>query len=194
MGSPVCRGPPSASLKYHVNQTRCSQRCGGTFGCRHVFSWRASTFPGRAGIMRMRPLHRKRTKSRCRIEYRNDREASLPFTGLRPAPNAAADVAAPPYDVMSFAESEGHGEVVRGAFCTSPGPWRSIYPTAPAPYEGRSLSEGGGQISGGHGECRNSDRDIGLAIIVTASSMETHRPDWAGRRWHRWMPITKCDA
>lgn len=29
-----------------------------------------------------------------------------PFTGLRPAPNAAADVAAPPYDVMSFAEAK----------------------------------------------------------------------------------------
>jgi uncharacterized protein (DUF1015 family) len=29
-----------------------------------------------------------------------------PFTGLRPAPDAAADVAAPPYDVMSFAEAK----------------------------------------------------------------------------------------
>jgi uncharacterized protein (DUF1015 family) len=33
-----------------------------------------------------------------------------PFTGLRPAPDAAADVAAPPYDVMSFVEAKAMAE------------------------------------------------------------------------------------
>lgn len=33
-----------------------------------------------------------------------------PFTGLRPAPHAAADVAAPPYDVVSFAEAKAMAE------------------------------------------------------------------------------------
>lgn len=33
-----------------------------------------------------------------------------PFTGLRPAPEKAADVAAPPYDVMSFVEAKSMAE------------------------------------------------------------------------------------
>ncbi|MEH6754393.1 MAG: DUF1015 family protein [Alphaproteobacteria bacterium] len=33
-----------------------------------------------------------------------------PFTGLRPTPESAADVAAPPYDVMSFAEAKTMAE------------------------------------------------------------------------------------
>lgn len=33
-----------------------------------------------------------------------------PFTGLRPAPDAASDVAAPPYDVVSFAEAKAMAE------------------------------------------------------------------------------------
>ena len=96
-----------------------------------------------------------------------------PFRALRPAPARAAEVLAPPYDVLSSAEARARASGKPFSFLHISKPEIDLDPSV-NPYDAAGLRQGGGK-SQAHGQ------DAGVLMRDTAPCYYVYRLTWHGQ-------------